>query len=237
MAPKGSNFASATASKSNPPTQDLKQVPFLYLDSCFRFLRLCRANYRQLPISSKKLTPVARLVRKMRVQDALYQCDLLQRKGALIVQNALRSARANGVHNQGLDGSNLVIEECFATNGRDLKRVKIHGRGRAGIMHRRRTHLTVILREDSEMKLRPHVVQPTWMQRELDRSSDSKRRSPRKDASKDGVVKTPRMKWRKMLRLQRVRKQAERKAARIGRIRKPTKDVTPQLTDYLKNKL
>lgn len=155
-----------------------------------------------------------------------------------MVQNAIRSARANGVQNQGLDGSNLVIEECFATNGRGLKRVKIHGRGRAGIMHRRRTHLTVILREDAEMKLRPHVVQPTWMQRELDRSADSKkRRTPRKDASKDGVVKTPRMKWRKMLRLQRVRKQAERKAARIGQARNSIKDVTPQLTDYLKNKM
>ena len=92
------------------------------------------AVYRQLPISNKKLAPAAKLVRKMSVEDALLQCDLVYRKAALFVQNAIRSARANGVHNHGLDETKLYVNKCYATSGLNLKRIKIHCKSCSGKM-------------------------------------------------------------------------------------------------------
>jgi len=102
----------------------------------------------------------------MRVEDALLQCDLLPKKGALLVQNAIRSARANGVHNHKMDASKLYVDECFVTNGQNLKRIKYHGKGRAGRMTRRRTHLTIVLKEDVSIRPSPHRVVGTWLQRQ-----------------------------------------------------------------------
>ena len=174
--------------------------------------RVARANYRQLPTSVKKLTPVAKLVRKMRVQDALLQCDLIHKKGAVFVQNAIRSARANGVHNDGLDPSKLFVEQCYATNGRSLKRIKYHARGRFGRMKRRRTHLTVILREDPSPRPSPHRIQDTWMQRQLDRERGIKKTATEKHRDTNGYV--ARMKWTTQLRKLRLKETEKRRNAK-----------------------
>ena len=174
--------------------------------------RVARAFYRQLPTSVKKLTPVAKLVRKMRVEDALLQCDLIRKKGAVFVQNAIRSARANGVHNDGLDPSKLFVEHCFATNGRDLKRIKMHGRGKFGRMKRRRTHLTVILREDPSARPSPHRIIDTWMQRQLKREQGIEKTAGM--SHREMKAHAARVKWTTQLRRMRLKEREKRREAK-----------------------
>ena len=48
-------------------------------------------------------------VRRLRVQDALLQLEVLPKKAAKIVYNTLKSAQANAVHNHNLDKRRLIV--------------------------------------------------------------------------------------------------------------------------------
>jgi hypothetical protein len=63
---------------------------------------------------------------------------------------------------------NLEVAECFTTPGSHLKRNKIMGRGRFGVMHHKISHLRVVLREiDFCLKLyqaRTPSEQKNWLE-------------------------------------------------------------------------
>lgn len=166
---------------------------------------------------------MARLVRKMKVEDALLQCDVVHKKAAGIVQNALRSAQANGVHNHGLDASKLYVEQCYATNGQNLKRIKYHGKGHFGRMLRRRTHLTVILREDPLPRPRPHRIQATWLQRQMTKEKD--KRNPSTGVRREKKVLSSKAEWKTQLKRMRIGKTQERRASKKYKSINSTRDV------------
>jgi len=62
---------------------------------------------------------------------------------ASLIQGTANSAKMKF----GLLPSQLEVVECFATHGSHLKRIKRMGRGRSGKMHRRFSHVRVVLRE------------------------------------------------------------------------------------------
>lgn len=188
-----------------------------------RLFRIAKAVYRQRKISVKKLTPVARLVRQMRVEDALLQLDLVHRKASVIVRNAIRSATANGVHNHGLDASKLYVEHCYATNGTNLKRIRIHGKGYHGKMLKRRSHLTVILRESAFPRPRPHRIQETWLQRQQRKERGEV--SPGASKPRSTKILSARSKWKKQVRRMRTKAKEQRQGER-QRERRRTRQQT-----------
>lgn len=97
--------------------------------------------------SPKKVNLVAELVRGMRVDDALMQMAVSTKRAAKVVTKVITSARANAIHNFGMDKDRLVVAEAFVGKDRYLKRLRIHGKGKAGKMVRPRCRLTVIVKE------------------------------------------------------------------------------------------
>ncbi|XP_002983770.2 50S ribosomal protein L22, chloroplastic [Selaginella moellendorffii] len=106
-----------------------------------------RAMLREIPQSPKKMNLVAKVVRGMRVNDALIQMSVLIKRAASTVYKVLHSARANAVHNYGFDAEKLIVDEAFVGKGKYLKRIWPHARGRFGIREKKRCRLTVLLRE------------------------------------------------------------------------------------------
>lgn len=102
---------------------------------------------RNISISPRKLNMFAKVLRGLRVDDALIQCQMHPKKSASICQKVLLSAKANAVHNHGLLGDSLLVDEAWVGKGTHLKRTALHGRGRSGKMMKYRSHLTVVLRE------------------------------------------------------------------------------------------
>lgn len=100
--------------------------------------------------SPKKVNLVAKLVRGMRVEDALLQLQVTVKRAAKTVFKVIKSARANASHNHGFDPDRLIVEEAFVGKGMYLKRISYHAKGRSGIMVRPHCRLTVILREITE---------------------------------------------------------------------------------------
>lgn len=108
--------------------------------------------------SPKKFGAFLRVVRGLRAEDALIQCNLSPKRVAKTIGKVIQSAIGNAVNNQGLDRDRLIVAEATCGKGQYLRRVSIHGRGRAGTMHRPRSHVRVTLEEsDEEPKRRVHV--------------------------------------------------------------------------------
>uniref|UniRef100_A0A1D1Z3I2 Large ribosomal subunit protein uL22c n=1 Tax=Anthurium amnicola TaxID=1678845 RepID=A0A1D1Z3I2_9ARAE len=97
--------------------------------------------------SPKKVNLVAKLVRGMRVEDALLQLQVTVKRAAKTVYQVIHSARANAAHNHGLDPDRLIVAEAFVGKGLFLKRVSYHAKGRSGIMVRPHCRVTVVVRE------------------------------------------------------------------------------------------
>lgn len=106
-----------------------------------------QAIKKDIKQSPKKVNLVAKLVRGMRVEDALLQLQVTVKRAAKTLYQVIHSARANAAHNHGLDPDKLIVEEAFVGKGLYLKRLSYHAKGRSGIMVRPRCRLTVVVRE------------------------------------------------------------------------------------------
>ncbi len=90
---------------------------------------------------------MAQLVRGLSVEEALAQCALLPKRAARVTEKVLLSARANATHNHGLAPLSLRVSRAFVGKGTYLRRIKWHARGKSGMMHHPKAHLTVVLEE------------------------------------------------------------------------------------------
>lgn len=97
--------------------------------------------------SPKKVNLVAALIRGMRVEDALLQLQVTIKRASKTVYQVVHSARANAVHNHGLDPDRLLVAEAFVGKGFFKKRLKYHAKMRHGTMIRPECRLTVVVRE------------------------------------------------------------------------------------------
>ncbi|XP_020156696.1 uncharacterized protein [Aegilops tauschii subsp. strangulata] len=106
-----------------------------------------QAIKKDIKQSPKKVNLVAKLVRGMRVEDALLQLQVTVKRAAKTLYQVIHSARANAAHNHGLDADKLIVEEAFVGKGLYLKRLSYHAKGRCGVRERPRCRLTVVVRE------------------------------------------------------------------------------------------
>ena len=116
------------------------------------------AVLRGARIGPRKLNSFVDVIRGVHIEDALIQCKIHSKKAARLTGKLLESARANAVNNHGLDASQLKVEQAWVGKGQYLRRVSIHGRGRSGVMHKTRSHLTVVLAEDKDVQRRVKVM-------------------------------------------------------------------------------
>ena len=119
--------------------------------------RDARAISRNIAISPRKLNAFVDVVRGLSIQDALIQCRMHPKKAAGICEKVILSAKANAVNNHGLAEARLMVEQAWVGKGRYQKRTSLHGRGRSGVRHKYRAHLTVVLKE-GDVPRRTRVV-------------------------------------------------------------------------------
>lgn len=111
-----------------------------------------KAILRGVQIGPRKLNLFAKVIRGLHIEDALIQCEVHPKKAARICKDVILSAKANAIHNHGLDASKLKVDQAWVGKGRYIKRTSIHGRGRSGIRHKYYSHLTVVLKEELTAK-------------------------------------------------------------------------------------
>lgn len=111
-----------------------------------------RAIAKYIRISPRKVRLIVDLIRGKDVKEALAILKYAPQGASEPVTKVLKSAAANAEHNYDMIKDDLYVAECFVDQGPTLKRYLPRARGRADIMRRRTSHITVVVKEKTEVK-------------------------------------------------------------------------------------
>ena len=106
-----------------------------------------RAKLSNLNVSAQKARLVIDLVRGKQVLEAQDILTFTPNKAAEPVQKLIRSAIANAEENFGVSRNELYVYQIFADEAPTRKWRRFGARGRFKPILRRRSHITVVLRE------------------------------------------------------------------------------------------
>jgi large subunit ribosomal protein L22 len=106
-----------------------------------------RAHLRHLQLAPRKVRVVIDVVRGLSAQQAVDQLEHLRKEAARPVRKLIQSAMANAKHNFQLENSNLYIKSIIANEGPRLKRYRPRAFGRAAMLQKRQSHITVVLED------------------------------------------------------------------------------------------
>ena len=104
-----------------------------------------RATVKNVRITSRKVKIVIDLIRGKQVDDALAILKFTPKSAAPVVEKLLNSAIANAENNQGKNRDELYVAEVFANEGPTFKRYWARSHGRADVILKRTSHITVVL--------------------------------------------------------------------------------------------
>ena len=107
-----------------------------------------KANVKYLPMSPKKIRPIADNIRKKPYVEAVSILENLPHKGARFLRKLIQSAAANAMNqNNTLDEESLYIKELRVDDGPSRYTIWARSRGRADRLIIRSAHISVILDE------------------------------------------------------------------------------------------
>ncbi|MDD2572998.1 MAG: 50S ribosomal protein L22 [Bacillota bacterium] len=106
-----------------------------------------KAHVKYVRISPRKVEVVLDQIRGKSIDEALAILRYLPQKGARITEKVIQSAAANAENNHDMIRDNLYVAQIFANQGPTMKRYKARAQGRANLIRKRSTHISVVLRE------------------------------------------------------------------------------------------
>ncbi|MFC1961819.1 50S ribosomal protein L22 [Chloroflexota bacterium] len=106
-----------------------------------------RAVVKHTGISAKRLRPMVDMVRGKKVDEALGLLQYTRSPLSNIVAKVVKSAAANAENNYQMIPSDLKIVNILADEARPMRRHRPQPRGRASVIHKRSSHITVIVAE------------------------------------------------------------------------------------------
>lgn len=106
-----------------------------------------KATAKTLRIQPRKARLVLDLIRGKDVEEAAAILKFLPNKGGYLVGKVIHSAVANAVNNNDLDESKLYVKACWADEGITMKRFMPRAKGSASAIHKRTSHITVVVAE------------------------------------------------------------------------------------------
>ena len=107
------------------------------------------SNYRQAP---RKVRLVAVLLRGMSAERALAQLAMLPKRASEPMQKLLRSALANATEREGVSAADLYVSKIEVNGGVVFKRSMPRARGRASMIKKRTSHITLSLAQKGKPK-------------------------------------------------------------------------------------
>ncbi len=106
-----------------------------------------KATAKTLRIPPRKARLVIDLIRGKSVEEAAAILKFTPNHAATAVNKVLKSAVANAVNNNGMNEENLYVKACYANEGVTLKRFMPRAKGSASAIHKRTSHITVVVAE------------------------------------------------------------------------------------------
>src|SRR5512147_721527 len=108
-----------------------------------------KAILKYARITPRKARRVVDLIRGKRASDALVSLRYMPYRGAHLVAKVLKSAVANAEQKEShLDIDKLKIKTALVDTGPVMKRMEPRAMGRANVIRKRTSHITIILTEE-----------------------------------------------------------------------------------------
>ena len=104
-----------------------------------------KAILRYVRIAPRKARAVVDLIRGQQVQQALAVLKYTPRGAAKVVEKVLRSAVANAEQKELGDTDDMWVSKAYVDGGPTYKRFRARSMGRANSIHKRTSHITVIV--------------------------------------------------------------------------------------------
>ena len=109
-----------------------------------------RAIAKFIRVSPRKARMVVDLVRGKKLVEALAILRYTPNKATAAVTKVVKSAAANAEHNYEMDRDEIFISAIYVDQGPSLKRVMPRAMGRADIIKRKTSHITVVVSDKKE---------------------------------------------------------------------------------------
>ncbi|MDY6038665.1 MAG: 50S ribosomal protein L22 [Eubacterium sp.] len=109
-----------------------------------------KAIAKYVRMSPIKLKPVADLVRGKDLNEALTILKFTPGKGSEIIEKVVLSSAANAENNFDMDRDNLYVAEIKINQGPTMKRWRAGAQGRASMILKRSSHVSVTLKDKGE---------------------------------------------------------------------------------------
>ncbi len=108
---------------------------------------MAKAILRDLRMTPLKVRRVAKLVSGKPVGEAQNLLALDTHVAAPVLAKVIKSAAANATNNEGADEDRLFVRTIMIDKGKTMKRYLPRSRGRADVIHKRSSHITVVVEE------------------------------------------------------------------------------------------
>ena len=105
-----------------------------------------KASATFVRIAPRKVQIVLDLIRGEDAEKAMAILKHTQKAACEVLEKVLKSAMANA-EVKNMDTSKLYVAECFVNQGPTLKRIRPRAQGRAYIIRKRTSHITIVLKE------------------------------------------------------------------------------------------
>lgn len=104
-----------------------------------------KAVARYVRISPRKVRPVVALIKGKAVDEALAVLQFTPNRAARAVAKVVKSAAANAENNLELARNTLRVSRAFVDSGPSVRRMHARARGRADVVKKRSSHITVVV--------------------------------------------------------------------------------------------
>jgi large subunit ribosomal protein L22 len=105
------------------------------------------AHARHVRLAPRKVQLVLDLIRGKQVGDAIAILRHTPKSSSPVLEKLLNSAIANAENNFSLDPNKLYISQAYANQGPTMKRFRPRAMGRASSIHKRTSHITIVVSE------------------------------------------------------------------------------------------
>lgn len=109
-----------------------------------------RAVAKYIRISPRKVREVVDLIKGKSVDEAMAILKFVPKRASTPVSKVVKSAAANAEHNHEMNRDSLFIAAAYVDQGPTWKRYMPRAMGRANIIRKRTSHITVIVKEKSK---------------------------------------------------------------------------------------
>lgn len=109
-----------------------------------------RAVARYVRIAPRKARQVLDEIRGRRVDEAAAILRHTPRAAAAVLLKVLNSAVANAENNHEMNRNALIVSKAFVDQGATMKRIRPRAQGRAALIRKKTSHITIIVGEKED---------------------------------------------------------------------------------------